>query len=125
MKKILHICLCTFLLSLLANSCIDPTNKPTKPTFNAALLNGHWMSGTLHEYYNANGTGYTWDTADDIYEDEAQQFTWSMNNATLVQNHQMGMGGVVPKTYTITRLTATTLCYRDNYGTSYTFLKQE
>lgn len=128
MKKLLHtgLYITLLLMPLLFTGCHDPvTPTPHRPTFNSTLLYGHWVSGTLHEYYNADGTGHTWDTADDIYEEEAQPFNWSMNNATLVQNHLMEMGGVVPKTYTITTLTATTLCYHDSYGTSYTFLKQD
>lgn len=127
MKKALRTCLLAVVLIFLMGACNEPTPTPTphKPTFDAALLPGHWVSGTIHEWYNADGTGHTWDTADDIFEEEAQPFTWSLNNATLVQNHQMEMGGIVPKTYTLTKLTSTTLCYRDDYGTSYTFLRQE
>ena len=40
-----------------------------KPKFDEALLAGYWVEGTVHEYYNANGTGYTWDTADDVTEE--------------------------------------------------------
>lgn len=127
MKKVFCTCLYAFVLIFLMGACNDPTPTPTphKPTYDAALLPGHWVSGTLHEYYDVDGTGHTWDTADDIYEEEAQPFTWSLTKATLVQNHLMEMGGVVPKTYILTKLNATTLCYHDSYGTSYTFIRQE
>lgn len=110
-----------FGLVLLFTSC-DPM-KP-KPKFDETLLAGYWVEGTLHEYYNANGTGYTWDTADDVTEDEAQPFTWMLSNTTLTQNHKMEMGGIVPKIYTVTKLNATTFCYQDDYGTSHVFTKQ-
>lgn len=92
--------------------------------FDKTLLSGYWVSGTLHEHYNANGTGYTWDTADDVTEEEAQPFTWTLEGPTLTQIHKMEMGGNVPKTYTVTKLNTTTLAYHDDYGKSYTFTKQ-
>lgn len=94
-----------------------------KVKFDPALMTGHWQAGTVHEYYNANGTGYTWDTADDVTEEEAQPFNWTLQGATLTQNHKMEMGGIVPKTYTLTKLNTTVLCYHDSYGTTYNFTK--
>lgn len=120
MKKILHTSLLLVLTILLAGC----DSFFSKPKFDATLLAGHWLSGTVHEYFNANGTGYTWDTADDVTEDEAQPFTWSLTNANLTLNHKMEMGGVVPKSYTVTKLNATTLSYHDNYGVTYTFIRQ-
>lgn len=35
----------------------------------------------------------------------------------------MEVGGNVPKVYTVTKLTSTTLSYEDDYGKSYTFTK--
>ena len=92
--------------------------------FDKTLLGGKWVSGTLYEYYDPAGTGYTWDILDDVTEEEAQPFTWTLENATLTQIHQMEMGGSVPKTYTVTKLTATTLEYHDDYGKYYTFTKE-
>jgi hypothetical protein len=97
---------------------------PQKEKFDKTLLSGYWVSGTLHEFYNANGTGYTWDIADDVTEEEAQPFTWTLENATLTQIHQMEMGGNVPKTYTVTKLNATSLEYHDDYGKFYSFVKK-
>jgi hypothetical protein len=96
---------------------------PSKEKFDKTLLSGYWVSGTVHEFYNANGTGYTWDTADDVTEEEAQPFTWTLEKATLTQIHQMEMGGNVPKTYTVTKLNTTTLEYHDDYGKYYSFIK--
>ena len=108
-------------MMFLMNSC-DLFNGGEK--FDKTLLPGNWVMGTLHEHYNAEGTGYTWDTADDVTEEEAQPFTWKLEGSTLTQIHLMEMGGNVPKTYTVTKLNATTLAYRDDYGKSYTFTKQ-
>lgn len=119
MKRILHIGI-VLVMTLLMVGC----DSLFKPRFDEALLSGHWLSGTVHEKFNANGTGYTWDTADDVTEAEAQPFTWTLSNATLTLNHKMEMGGIVPKTYTLTKLSSTTLSYHDNYGVTITFTRQ-
>ena len=108
------------LLSMM-NGC-DLFNRNEK--FDKTLLSGYWVSGTLHEYYNASGNGYTWDTMDDVTEEEAQPFTWTLEGSTLTQIHKMEMGGNIPKTYTVTKLNASTLEYHDNYGKHYTFTKE-
>lgn len=109
------------ILAIVMISCDGPT--PLKPKFDESLLIGYWQSGTLHEYYQEDGTGYTWDTVDDVHEEEAQPYTWTLSGSTLTQYHQMELGGVVPKTYTLTILDASTLAYHDSYGTSYVFHK--
>lgn len=108
-------------LAVLLVGC-DLFNRGEK--FDKTLLTGTWAEGTLHEHYNADGTGYTWDTADDVTEEEAQPFAWNLEGSTLTQIHKMEMGGNVPKTYTVTKLNATTLAYHDDYGKYYTFTKQ-
>ena len=104
------------------SSC-DLFNRKEK--FDKTLLSGCWVSGTLYEYYNADGTGHTWDILDDVTEEEAQPFTWTLEKRTLTQIHQMEMGGNVPKIYTVTKLNATTLEYHDDYGKYYTFTKEK
>ena len=120
-KNSLHFGLFLCCLALLMAGC-DLFNHEEK--YDKTLLTGTWASGTLHEHYNTAGTGYTWDTADDVTEEEAQPFTWTLDGSTLTQIHQMEMGGNVPKTYTVTKLNATTLSYHDDYGQYYTFTKQ-
>ncbi len=92
-------------------------------TFDDAFLIGKWQSGTEFYKYKIDGTGTTWDTADDVNEDEAQAFTWKLLQSELTHIHVMEMGGGVPKVYTVTELTETTLKYRDDFGKSYTFKK--
>lgn len=118
-KKKLAAIVLVLMFPILFSGCENPMNK----NFDATLLEGHWQTGTLHEHYNANGTGYTWDTADDVTEDEAQPFTWSLEGSKLTQKHQMEMGGIVPKTYTVTKLSAMNLMYHDDYGKEYLFVK--
>lgn len=94
-----------------------------KPKFTEADLVGRWQCGTLWERYVSGGSGYTWDTSDDVDESEAQTFTWKLEEDKLTQYHQMEMGGVVPKQYTITELSGTTLKYEAN-GKTYTFTRR-
>ena len=112
----LHLGLFFCCLVLLMASC-DLFNHGEK--FDKTLLSGKWVSGTLYEYYDPA------DILDDVTEEEAQPFTWTLENATLTQIHQMEMGGNVPKTYTVTKLTATLLEYHDDYGKYYTFMREE
>lgn len=88
-------------------------------SFDATLLEGKWVQGTLYERYHADNTGYTWDTSDDVTEEEAQNFTWSLDGDQLLQIHIMEIGGNIPKTYTVTELSETTFAYNDDYGTNY------
>src|SRR5512140_2973276 len=104
MKKTLRYLTMLAVLAILAVSC---TKEAT--TFDQTLLTGKWKSGTLFYKYLANGTGGTWDTADNVTEAEAQAFTWTLVEDVLTQIHVLEMGGSVPKIYTVTELTSTSL----------------
>ena len=121
-KNNLHLGLLSCCLVLLITGC-DPFNHDA--TFDKTLLSGKWVSGTLYEYYDPAGTGYTWDILDDVTEEEAQPFTWTLEKATLTQIHQMEMGGNIPKIYTVTKLTTTELEYHDDYGKYYSFYREQ
>ena len=114
MKKLIF-SLCAILLVL---SGCDKKNK-----FDEADLIGRWKYGTIWETYSSSGNGTTWDTADDVYESEAQSFTWELKGETLIQYHTLEMGGTDPRPCTVKTLTATTLVYTKN-GKTYTFTKQ-
>ncbi len=116
MKRIILYSAVSFLLLLIFASC------EKEVYFDDSLLIGKWQSGTLFDKYFANGTGYSWDEGEDIYEEEAQDFTWTLSGAELIRNEQMEIGDVeITKIYTITELTAEVLRYRDDFGRSYTF----
>ncbi len=104
-------------VSFLVVSC-----EPEQKVFDEYYLIGKWQSGTLFYKYLSNGTGGTWDTADDVQENEAQAFTWSLVNAELTHIHILEIGGTVPKVYTLTELTSTTLKYHDDFS-SFSFTK--
>ena len=93
--------------------------------FDITDLYGKWESGTEYYVYNSNGTGYTWDEGDGVYEDEAQLFTWEVDESEMIHVHKMEMGGDVPMYYIITELTESTLKYYDAYNEkdTYTFIK--
>jgi hypothetical protein len=118
MKKTLQYLTLFIVVTLLAVSCIK-----TETTFDQTLLTGKWQSGTLFYKYLSNGTGGTWDTKDNVTEAEAQAFTWTLVNDLLTQIHILETGGSVPKIYTVTALTATTLKYHDDFGVSLSFTK--
>jgi len=118
MKKTLRFLTMMMVLTLIAVSC-----EELPKSFDQNLLTGKWKSGTLFYKYLSNGTGGTWDTADDVTEAEAQAFTWTLVNDLLTQIHILQMGGSVPKIYTVTELTETSLKYKDDFGKSFSFTK--
>lgn len=111
------------LILLLFTSCV--AEKPT--SFEESKLYGKWVNNTEYQVYKSNGTGYTWDTADDVTESEAQPFNWTLEVDILTHIHIMEMtsdgGGSIPKIYTVTELSETTLCYEDSYGKVVIFRK--
>ena len=109
-----------FVLTLLFSSCNLFNDKKS---FDKDLLPGKWQQGTLFERYYSDGNGKTWDTADDVSEAEAQSFTWTLVKSELTHIHIMQMGTTVPKVYTVTELTATTLKYKDDFNVSHSFTK--
>ncbi|MEI6141103.1 MAG: hypothetical protein WCP85_17675 [Mariniphaga sp.] len=114
---LLYFAICVF-VSFLVVSC-----QPELTTFDQSLLTGKWKSGTLYYKYLANGSGGTWDTKDNVTEAEAQAFTWTLVKAELTHIHVLQMGGTVPKVYTVTELTATSLKYHDDFGVNFAFTK--
>lgn len=118
-----------FLLFLLASVAIGTaltscsTDDDGEAYFDETFLYGKWQSGTEFYRYDAGGEGVTWDTADDVTESEGQKFTWTLSGDELKHIHIMVMGGSVPKVYTVTTLTASTLSYYDSFGKVFTFSK--
>ncbi|MFA9388943.1 MAG: hypothetical protein ACERKD_04005 [Prolixibacteraceae bacterium] len=119
MKKTLFLFVSIVISLTMIVSCIEEVTT----NYDETLLYGKWQSGSVNYKYISDGTGTTWDTADDVAEDEAQAFTWTLVNAELTHIYVLEIGGNVPKVYTITQLTATSLIYEDDFGTSYTFTK--
>jgi hypothetical protein len=91
--------------------------------FDESFLPGKWQSGTMFYRYFSNGDGYSWDEGDDVLEEEAQGFTWTLEQSVLTHIHILEIGGTVPRVYTVTELTPTKLRYEDDFGRSYNFTK--
>jgi hypothetical protein len=94
--------------------------------FDETLLYGKWkpVSGTsMHFRYDRNGEGVTWNPNEDQLEYEGQKFTWELVKSELTQIHLMEIGGgKIPKVYTVTELTASSLKYKDSFS-SYSFTR--
>ena len=92
--------------------------------FDVTLLYGRWQEGTVYERYDSTGLGATWDASEDedVDEEEAQLFKWSLEGSTLVHEH-IGTFVTVPKVYTITTLNDKQLTYHDDFGTTHEFSK--
>lgn len=118
LRKTLFYLTACMVISFLAVSC-----EPTDQSFDESLLIGKWQTGTLYYKYLSDGSGATWDTADNVTEAEAQVFTWTLVKSELTHIHVLEMGGSVPKVYTVTELTATSLKYKDEFGASFSFTK--
>ena len=130
MKKLLHIFL--FLVIVLG---LSACHKPEEISFDTSLLYGKWQEGSVYERYYAssiervlpNGdtvqvNGTTWDVSDDVTEEEAQLFNWTLTGATLKHEH-VGTFVMVPKVYTIIMLSSNNLVYKDDYGVTHHYSK--
>ena len=131
MKKLLH-----FILCLAVAMCFSACGEVIpEVNYDASKLYGKWQEGSVFErYYDSNidyvlptgdtiqVNGITWDESDDISEDEAQAFKWSLTGSTL-KHVYVGTFIEVPMIYTITTLTPSSLCYEDDYGEVHQFSK--
>ena len=118
MKKISFYLISFICISFLFASC-----QKEDESFDEYLLYGKWRSGTLYYKYLSNGSGTTWDTKDEVTEEEGQAFTWTLIKSELKQLHMLEIGGIVPKVYTVTELTSTSLKYKDDFGKTFSFVK--
>ncbi len=105
-------------LCLAGTSCIFE-----EESFDVNLLVGKWVCHqTEYWRYFSDGTGYTWDVADDVQESEAQTFTWSLEINQLTQMHRMEIAEIdIVKTYTVLQLDEDVMVYEDSFGDRYEF----
>ena len=71
------------MFALVVIASVTVSCLPVETNFDETLLAGKWQSGTVFYKYNSDGTGGTWDTADMVYEADAQGFTWTLDKETL------------------------------------------
>jgi hypothetical protein len=117
MKRLFNYLPAIFLVAVIFTSCLP------EEEFDELLLIGKWKSGTLYYRYDDGGTGVSWDTADDVTEAEGQAYTWTLVKSELTHIHVIEAGGSVPKIYTVTKLTDTTLEYKDDFDKYFSFTK--
>ncbi|MBR4433282.1 MAG: hypothetical protein IK058_00210 [Bacteroidales bacterium] len=118
----------SIVLLLLTSLCACNPEDPTEGDYDVTNLYGKWcQEGTKVYYkYNDDGTGATWDESDDVYEDEAQAFTWDVEGSEMIHIHLTETGTAqVPKYYIITWLSFDELDYYDAIVTTkrYKFYK--
>lgn len=119
MKKLALLLVSALLVTLLTVSC--KKEKPKEPTKTySELIVGRWATDAelpYYEVYNSDHTGHMWDTAEDIHEDEADHFDWTMDEAnkqfTQIVHFQGGQGDV-PQLCNILILNETTLKYNND-----------
>ncbi len=124
MKRILTLILAVLASMAFVNSCSMFTAD--EPSFDENFLYGKWQSGSLFYKYASDHTGATWDTADDVTEEEAMNFTWTLVNSEFTHIYVTEINATkaaVPKVYTVTTLTADRLVYEDDYGVEWAFSK--
>ena len=114
-KGIILLLLVAFVVTLGMVSC--KKESPSEKTY-TELIVGRWKTsdGGHYEVYDANGTGHMWDPADDVEEDEADQFNWSIDENTkhLTQIiHFQGGQGDVPQYCNIITLNESTFRYNN------------
>jgi len=114
--KRLFVFLSILSVSVLFHSC-DKTE-----VFDKTLLYGTWRTGTLHYKFVSDYTGSSWDTSDDVGEDD-QMFEWQLVKSDLTIIHIGKMGQRVPEYLTVTQLTTTTLRVKDDFNVNITFTK--
>ncbi len=124
MKNFKSILIAIFAFSAIILS-FTSCSPDTDIEFDETLLYGKWQENDTQnfEVYKEDGSGYTWNEADDVTEAEAQHFTWTLEGENLTHIHIMEMGANIPKVYTVTKLSATELAYEDDYGKIHTFSK--
>lgn len=109
-------------LLLIAVSC-----EKEKKSFDPTLFHGKWVNGTEYWRYDTDSTGVTWNTGEDVHENEAQPFKWEYNDFdnSLTHIHWMEMTNdwTVPRVYTVTDLNDSILQYEDKFGKSYSFTR--
>lgn len=114
-------------VSMLALMFVNTSCQPE--SFNQYDLVGVWENDdNAGEFwrYRSDLTGCTWDEGDDVTEEEAQEFTWTLVVNTLTQIHIIEISNTqIPKVYTVTELTSSSLVYEDYFGKSYYFSRVE
>lgn len=103
---------------------IDPRTLHASPAKHEILV-GLWQSdGHVFYRFDADGTGHTWDVADDLTEEEATSFGWETYEEAFMMTHKLRLRGIVPRYYEFDCLNAFDFRFHDSYS-SYAFERVE
>lgn len=95
---------------------IDPRTLHASPA-NKEMLIGLWhRNGHVFYRFDEDGTGHTWDTDDDLSEEEASHFEWEAYDEALMISHKLRLHGIVPRYYELDVLNGFDLRFHDNYS---------
>ena len=127
-KSLVLLLLLAFVVSLVTVSCDKKKTTAEPQKSYSELIVGRWRTsdGGHFEVYFSNGTGKMWDPADDVQEDEADTFDWSIdsNNKLTQIIHYQGSQGEVPQYCNIITLNETTFKYNnEGWRMEYTLTK--
>lgn len=90
-------------------------------------VTGCWVKNSTQEYwrYLDDGTGVTWDEAEDVTEAESNlRFEWSVSGDVLTHIFRGEEGNqYVPKVYTVKGISPSAMSWEDDYGQQYTLIK--
>lgn len=105
--------------------CTDPND--TVMVDGSALV-GKWCAmdnKTEFWRFNSDGSGLTWDEADDVYEtdENVPRFNWTTQLDQIRIDIYGQMGQHVYYDWTVTRQTPDSLTFKDLYGNFRTFVK--
>lgn len=107
------------IMMLIAAFAMTSCSKDNE-TSNQELIVGRWksVSANYYEVYNSDGTGKMWDEDDDVTEDEADTFTWQLEDNdkskfTQIINFHSGSGSL-PQMCNILVLTESSFSYNND-----------
>ena len=118
-KSVLLLLVAAFIVTLFTVSCSKKKDEPASTTKTySELIVGRWKTadGGHFEVYEASGIGHMWDPADDVQEDEADNFDYTINEKEKQMTqiiHFQGGQGDVPQYCNILILNETTLKYNN------------
>ncbi|MBQ0008582.1 MAG: hypothetical protein KBT40_07680 [bacterium] len=93
----------------------DETPLPADK-IDVSLIPGKWNTGTEYWVFEESSLGKTWDEADDVTEEEAQQLRWEVSGNKFIITHIGEMGEEIPKSYYFTKLTYSTFKLKDEFS---------
>lgn len=121
MKKLLML----LAVCALFAACTHDDHITVKPE----QLHGCWVKSGTQEFwrYRDDGTGVTWDEADDVAEEESNlTFSWTVREDELTHIFRGEMDNqAVPKVYTIKEISAQSMKWEDDYGITCSLTKTD